>query len=91
MLLAASGTQGPAMLVSTVLAWIGFIAVVFYQALVAQPRAMRRRHAREAAHDPVAAARRRRRERIHCWIGGTIGLVSGCAGMFLGLRSAGLF
>ncbi|GAB3305014.1 RNA polymerase sigma factor [Luteimonas notoginsengisoli] len=91
MLLAASGTQGPAMLVSTVLAWIGFIAVVFYQALVAQPRAMRRRHAREAAHDPVAAARRRRRERIHCWIGGTIGLASGCAGMFLGLRSAGLF
>ena len=91
MLLAASGTQGPAMLVSIVFAWIGFIAVVFYQALVAQPRAMRRRHAREAAHDPVAAARRRRRERIHCWIGGTIGLVSGCAGMFLGLRSAGLF
>lgn len=91
MLLVASGTHGIVMLVATVPAWLGFMAVIFYQSLVVQPRAMRRRHAQEAARDPVAAARRRRRERIHCWIGGTIGFVCGCTGMFLGLRSAGVF
>lgn len=91
MLLVASATQGTRMLVTTVLAWLGFMAVVFYQTLVVQPRAMRRRHMLEAARDPVAAARRRRRERIHCWIGGSIGFMSGCAGIVLGLRSAGVF
>lgn len=91
MLLVASGARGTVMLVATVLAWLGFMAVIFYQTLVVQPRAMRRRHVLEAARDPVAAARRRRRERIHCWIGGTIGFVSGCAGIFLGLRAAGIF
>src|SRR3546814_20828919 len=79
------------MLVSTIAAWIGFMAVIFYQTLVVQPRAMRRRHALEARLDPAAAARRRRRERIHCWIGGTVGFVSGCAGVVLGLNAAGVF
>lgn len=91
MLLAAYGTHGNVMLVATVLAWLGFMAVIFYQTLVVQPRAMRRRHAREAARDPVAAARRRRRERIQCWIGSGIGFVCGCAGMVMGLNSAGVF
>jgi RNA polymerase sigma factor (sigma-70 family) len=90
MLLVAAGARGTTMLVATVLAWIGFMGVIFYQTLVVQPRAMRRRHALEAARDPIAAARRRRRERIHCWIGGTIGFASGCTGVFLGLRSAGV-
>lgn len=42
------------------LVWTGFMAVVFYQSLVVQPRVMRRRHALEALQDAVAAARRRR-------------------------------
>src|SRR3546814_8007140 len=84
MLLVASGARGTVMLVATIAAWLGFMAVIFYQTLVVQPRAMRRRHALEARRDPVAAARRRRRERIHCWIGGTVGFVSGCAGVVLG-------
>src|SRR3546814_15422417 len=91
MLLVASGARGTLMLVSTIAAWIGFMAVIFYQTLVVQPRAMRRRHALEARLDPAAAARRRRRERIHCWIGGTVGFVSGCAGVVLGLNAAGVF
>src|SRR3546814_4642903 len=91
MLLVASGARGTLMLVSTIAAWIGFMAVIFYQTLVVQPRAMRRRHALEARLDPAAAARRRRRERIHCWIARTVGLVFGCAGVVLGLHAAVLF
>ena len=91
MLLAAYGTHGNVMLVATVLAWLGFMAVIFHQTLVVQPRAVRRRHAQEAARDPVAAARRRRRERIQCWIGGGIGFVCSCAGMVMGLNAAGVF
>src|SRR3546814_3989427 len=58
MLLVASGARGTLMLVSTIAAWIGFMAVIFYQTLVVQPRAMCRRHALEARLDPAAAARR---------------------------------
>lgn len=90
MLLIAVAARGTLMLVATIAAWIGFVAVIFYQTLVVQPRAMRRRHALEAQRDPVAAARRRRRERIHCWIGGTVGFISSCAGVFLGLDAAGV-
>src|SRR5690606_7062372 len=90
MLLVAAGARGTVMLVATIAAWVGFMAVIFHQTLVVQPRAMRRRHALEAQRDPVAAARRRRRERIHCWIGGTVGFVSGCAGVVLGLNAAGV-
>src|SRR3546814_17184920 len=91
MLLVASGARGTLMLVSTIAAWIGFMAVIFYQTLVVQPRAMRRRHALEARLDPAAAARRRRRERLHCWLGGPVGFVSGCAGAVLGLNPARVF
>jgi RNA polymerase sigma factor (sigma-70 family) len=90
MLLVAVAARGTVMLVATIAAWLGFMAVIFHQTLVVQPRAMRRRHALEAQRDPVAAARRRRRERIHCWIGGTVGFVSGCAGVVLGLNAAGV-
>src|SRR3546814_1042725 len=72
MLLVASGARGTLMLVSTIAAWIGFMAVIFYQTLVVQPRAMRRGHALEARPDPAAAARRRRREPNPRWIGGTV-------------------
>jgi RNA polymerase sigma factor (sigma-70 family) len=90
MLLVTSATQGTGMLAWTVLAWAGFMGVILYQTSVVQPRAMRRRHALEAARDPVGAARRRRRERIHCWIGGVIGFACGSAGMYLGLHAAGV-
>lgn len=82
--------RGTTLLVASVLAWLGFMAAIFHQSLVVQPRAMRRRHALEAARDPVGAAGRRRRERIHCWIGGAIGLLCSCAGMAVGLHAAGV-
>src|SRR3546814_13590024 len=70
MLLVASGARGTLMLVSTIAPWIGFMAVIFYQTLVVQTSAMRRRHALAARPDPAAAPCRRRRETIHCGIGG---------------------
>src|SRR3546814_17671712 len=54
MLLVASGARGTVMLVATIAAWLGFMAVIFYQTLVVQPRPMRRPHALEARPDPVA-------------------------------------
>ena len=67
----------------------GFMAVLFHQSLVVQPRVMRRRHALEALQDPVAAARRRRRERIECWVGAGVGLVFGMGGLIYGLVASG--
>ena len=89
MVLIVRYTHDTTMLATTVAAWLAFMATIFYQSLVTQPRAMRRRHALEAARDPITAARQRRRERIHCWIGSTIGLVCGVAGMVLGLVGSG--
>ncbi len=91
MLVVARYARGTTMLAASVAAWLVFMATIFYQSLVVQPRAMRRRHALEAVRDPVGAARRRRRERIHCWIGGIIGLAASCGGMVIGLHSAGVF
>lgn len=75
--------------VPTVLAMLAFIAVIFYQTLVVQPRILQRRHAMEAARDPVLAAKMRRRERIQCWLGTTIGLISGFGGLIAGLIASG--
>jgi RNA polymerase sigma factor (sigma-70 family) len=75
--------------VPTVLAMLAFIAVIFYQSLVAQPRILQRRHAMEAARDPVLAAKMRRRERIHCWLGASIGLICGFGGLIAGLIGSG--
>lgn len=72
-----------------VLATIGFMAVIFYQSLVVQPRALSRRHAVEAARDPVAAARERRKERIKCWIGVFFGTAGGLGGLIGGLIMSG--
>jgi RNA polymerase sigma factor (sigma-70 family) len=72
-----------------VAATLAFMAVIFHQSMVVQPRAMARRHALEAQRDPVAAAKRRRRERIECWIGATIGLVCGFGGLIAGLVASG--
>jgi len=68
---------------------LAFMAVIFYQTIVVQPRIMRRRHALEAQRDPVLAAKKRRRERIECWLGATIGFVCGFGGLILGLMSSG--
>jgi RNA polymerase sigma factor (sigma-70 family) len=74
-----------------VLGMLAFMAVVFHQSIVVQPRVMARRHALEAQRDPVGAARRRRRERIFCWIGATIGLICGIGGLIGGLVASGRF
>lgn len=72
-----------------VLATLAFMAVIFYQAIVVQPRALRRRHAQEAARDPGAAAKRRGRERMLCWLGGIVGAVCGLGGLIAGLVMSG--
>jgi RNA polymerase sigma factor (sigma-70 family) len=72
-----------------VLGTLGFMAVVFYQAMVVQPRVLARRHAHEARLDPVGAARRRRRQRILCWMGAATGLLFGFGGLLLGLVTSG--
>ncbi len=75
--------------VPTVLAMLVFIAVIFYQSMVAQPRILQRRHAMEAARNPALAAKTRRRERIYCWLGATIGLIGGFGGLIAGLIASG--
>ena len=75
--------------VPSVLAMLAFIAVIFYQTLIVQPRILQRRHAMEAARNPVLAAKMRRRERIQCWLGATIGFVCGFGGLIGGLIGSG--
>ena len=72
-----------------VLATLAFMAVVFHQAIVVQPRVLARRHALEAQRDPRAAAIKRRRERWVCWIGTSLGLVGGFGGLLYGLVASG--
>lgn len=71
------------------LATLAFMGVVFYQALVVQPRVMARRHAMEARRDPAAAAARRRKERWTCRIGATLGFIAAIGGLLAGLISSG--
>lgn len=66
-----------------------FVCVVSWQSLVAQPRIMARRHALEAALDRVGAAKRRRRERIECWLGLAVGVGGGFGGLLFGLFVSG--
>lgn len=72
-----------------VAATLVFMAVIFYQSLVVQPRVLARRHALEAARDPVKAARDRRSEKIKCWIGVFFGLAGGLGGLIGGLIASG--
>ena len=72
-----------------VLAMLAFMAVIFHQSIVVQPRVLAPRHAREAQRNPVLAARMRRRERIQCWLGATVGFVCGFGGMIAGLIASG--
>jgi hypothetical protein len=71
------------------LAMLVFMAVIFHQTIVVQPRVLARRHALEAKRDPVLAAKMRRRERLQCWLGATIGFVGGFGGMIVGLIGSG--
>ena len=71
------------------LATCGFMGIIFWQSAVVQPRAMVRRHALEAARDPEAAARRRRRERLQCRIGMIVGALGGFGGLLGGLIASG--
>ncbi|MCC8362116.1 sigma-70 family RNA polymerase sigma factor [Lysobacter sp. A6] len=66
-----------------------FMGTVFWQTAVVQPRAMARRHALEAARDPIGAARRRRSERWKCWLGISCGVVAGFGGLLAGLVGSG--
>ncbi|HET8819572.1 MAG TPA: sigma-70 family RNA polymerase sigma factor [Xanthomonadaceae bacterium] len=75
--------------VLSVVATLGFMAVVMWQSVVVQARVLARRRALEARRDPVGAARRRRRERLTCWLGAVIGLGTGFTGLYLGLVSSG--
>ena len=70
-------------------ATLAFMAVVFHQAIVVQPRILARRHAAEARRDPATAAARRRRERWMCWIGASAGTAAGLGGLLYGLVAAG--
>lgn len=72
-----------------VLATIAFMATIFYQSLVVQPRVLARRHALEAARDPAKAARDRRSEKIKCWIGVFFGVAGGLGGLIGGLIASG--
>jgi RNA polymerase sigma factor (sigma-70 family) len=86
MLLVARFDDGP---VLPALATLGFVTVIFYQSFVVQPRVLARRHALEAQRDPALAAKMRRRERIQCWLGATIGLACGLGGIIVGLIGSG--
>lgn len=72
-----------------VFATLAFMAVVFHQSMVVQPRVLARRHALEAQRDPAGAAQQRRKERIQCWLGAGIGLVCGLGGLIAGLVASG--
>ena len=71
------------------IAGLAFMASIFYQTMVVQPRVTARRRALEAQRDPVRAAARRRRERIQGRIGAIIGIVCGFGGLIAGLMMSG--
>jgi hypothetical protein len=71
------------------IAGLAFMASIFYQTMVVQPRVTARRRALETQRDPVRAAARRRRERIQCWVGAIIGFVFGFGGLIAGLIMSG--
>ncbi|MEO6366028.1 MAG: sigma-70 family RNA polymerase sigma factor [Luteimonas sp.] len=72
-----------------VLATLLFMGTIFYQTIVVQRRVLRRRHARQALENPIAAAKLRLRERWLCWLGGIVGLVCGFGGLIVGLVQSG--
>lgn len=71
------------------LLFLAFSTSIGYQNWVARPHILARRHAAEAARDPVKAARERRKERWRCWLGAVIGYGCGIGGMIYGLIHSG--
>src|SRR3546814_829944 len=76
LLLVASGARGTLMLVSKLAAWIGFMAVIFYQTLVVQPRPMTRSHALEVRLHPAPVGPRPRPQRTQRQAAGPLGFLS---------------
>jgi hypothetical protein len=72
-----------------VLLAIVFFGILFWQSMVVEPRIKARRHALEAARDPVRAARCRRRERLLGWLACAVGFGVGGAALIAGLVSSG--
>jgi MFS family permease len=66
-----------------------FFGILFWQSMVVEPRIKARRHALEAARDPVRAARCRRRERLLGWLACAVGFGVGGAALIAGLVSSG--
>lgn len=64
-----------------------FIASLGWLYQVRLPRILRRRFEAEMREDPVAATRRRQRERFWAIVGWTLGLLCGTAGLIAGLWS----
>lgn len=62
---------------------------VMVMAMVWMPRILARRHAHESQVDPVAAAVKRRREKLQAWIGCCLGLSLGLGGLIAGLILSG--
>lgn len=86
MLVAVRWTTG---WVLPVLVTLAYLVVLVRQAAVVVPRVQARRHALEALRDPDGAARRRRRERLACWLGSILGTVFGLGGLVAGLVMSG--
>lgn len=82
----ASWTRG---WLAPVAATVAFMAILLWQSAIVQPRILQRRHALEAQRDPVLAAKRRRRERILCWLGAATGTVLGGGSLIWGLIASG--
>jgi RNA polymerase sigma factor (sigma-70 family) len=68
----------------TVAVFVAFIAILAVLYELWLPRILRRRFDDEMRADPVAAARRRRRDRTWKFVGWGLGIVSGAAGIFAG-------
>jgi len=88
LLASSTGGHGPWLMAGSIALTLSFMVVIFHQGLVVQPRILRRRHALEAQRDPAGAAKKRRRERILCWISCTIGAICGFGGLVAGLIAA---
>ncbi|MDZ4350524.1 MAG: sigma-70 family RNA polymerase sigma factor [Xanthomonadaceae bacterium] len=86
MVTSASWTRG---WIAPVAATLAFMATILWQSAFVQPRILRRRHALEAQRDPMQAAKRRRRERILCWLGAATGTLMGGGSLIWGLIASG--
>ncbi len=71
------------------LTFVVFLGAIAWQHMIALPRVLEPRLARERARDPAAAAKRQRRQRILAWGGMILGAVCGGGGLVAGLVMSG--